>query len=52
MSRSMPKTLFHVWWISLWVCFHWLDGVTLSHSHVVEWISGSRIQSHWPCMTL
>ena len=22
------------------------------HSHAVEWIFGSRIQSHWPCMTL
>ena len=24
----------------------------LSHSQVVEWICGSRIQSHWPCSTL
>ncbi len=24
----------------------------MSHSHVDEWISGSFIQSHWPCMTL
>ena len=24
----------------------------MSHSHVVEWIFGSRIQSHWPCRTL
>ena len=24
----------------------------MSHSHVEEWISGSFIQSHWPCMTL
>ena len=24
----------------------------MSHSQVVEWILGSRIQSHWPCMTL
>ena len=23
-----------------------------SHSQVVEWIFGSRIQSHWPCRTL
>ena len=28
------------------------EGAALSHSQVVEWISGSRIQSHWPCMTL
>lgn len=41
-----------VWWISLWLCFHWLAGEALSHSHAVEWILGSRIQSHWPCMTL
>src|SRR3954451_21542485 len=24
----------------------------MSHSHVVEWIFGTRIQSHWPCSTL
>src|SRR3712207_6226206 len=24
----------------------------MSHSHVVEWIFGSRIQSHWPCRML
>nr|VTP01646.1 hypothetical protein BIN_B_04151 [Mycobacterium riyadhense] len=24
----------------------------MSHSQVEEWISGSFIQSHWPCMTL
>ena len=24
----------------------------MSHSHVEEWISGSFIQFHWPCMTL
>jgi len=24
----------------------------MSHSHVVEWISGSFIQSHCPCMML
>ena len=27
-------------------------GDALSHSQVVEWILGSRIQSHWPCITL
>ena len=26
--------------------------MTKSHSQVVEWMSGSRIQSHWPCRTL
>ena len=24
----------------------------MSHSHVLEWISGSFIQSHWPWLTL
>ncbi len=24
----------------------------MSHSQLLEWISGSFIQSHWPCMTL
>ena len=24
----------------------------MSHSHDDEWISGSFIQSHWPCITL
>ncbi len=33
-------------------CFHCSDGEALSHSQVVEWILESRIQSHWPCMTL
>src|SRR5712675_80720 len=28
------------------------DGEALSHSQVVEWILLSRIQSHWPCITL
>ena len=41
-----------MWWSSLWECFHWSAGEALSHSQVVEWIFGSRIQSHWPCMTL
>ena len=34
------------------MCFHAAAGVTKSHSHVVEWMSGSRIQSHWPWSTL
>ena len=33
-------------------CFHMSEGEALSHSQVVEWILLSRIQSHWPCMTL
>src|SRR6478735_8905947 len=45
-------TLVKVWWISLWLCFHCELGLALSHSQAVEWIFGSRIQSHWPCMTL
>ena len=49
---SLPSTLVHVWCRSLWVCFHEAAGVTKSHSQVVEWMSGSRIQSHWPCRTL
>ena len=48
----MPITLVYVWCSSLWECFHCSAGVALSHSQVVEWIFGSRIQSHWPCMTL
>jgi hypothetical protein len=45
-------TLVYVWCSSLWECFHISAGDTLSHSHVEEWMAGSRIQSHWPCMTL
>ncbi len=41
-----------MWCSSLWECFHISAGEALSHSQVVEWIFGSRIQSHWPCMTL
>ena len=48
----MPRTFVHVWWTRLWPCFHWSAGQTESHSHTVELISGSFIQSHWPCMTL
>jgi hypothetical protein len=51
-SRSLPTTLVQVWCRSLWVCCHARDGVTKSHSQVVEWMSGSRIQSHCPCSTL
>lgn len=48
----MPITLVYVWCSSLCECFHWSDGETWSHSQVVEWIFGSRIQSHWPCRML
>src|SRR3954453_11234264 len=41
-----------LWWISLWACFQPAAVDALSHSQVVEWIFGSRIQSHWPCITL
>jgi hypothetical protein len=33
-------------------CFHASAEHIVSHSQVEEWISGSFIQSHWPCMTL
>ena len=33
-------------------CFHCSAGWAVSHSQLEEWISGSFIQSHWPCMTL
>src|SRR4051794_41937445 len=45
-------TLVKLWWSSLWACFHCAAGVAESHSQVVEWIFGSRIQSHWPCRML
>ncbi len=48
----MPITFVYVWCSSLWECFHCSEGETLSHSQVVEWTFGSRIQSHWPCMML
>ena len=44
--------LVYVWWMKLWECFHCSDGQAMSHSQVLEWISGSFIQSHWPWMTL
>ena len=34
------------------MCFQSAELPTRSHSQVVEWISGSFIQSHWPCMML
>src|SRR6478752_9312772 len=38
--------------MELWLCFHCSAGWAVSHSQLDEWISGSFIQSHWPCMTL
>src|SRR3954452_17357871 len=45
-------TFVYVWCSSLCECFHCSAGLAMSHSHVVEWIFGSRIQSHWPCKML
>src|SRR3954471_991361 len=45
-------TFVYVWCSSLCECFHCAAGLAMSHSHVVEWIFGSRIQSHWPCRML
>ena len=44
--------LVNLWWVSLCARFHCPGGEAWSHSHVDEWIFGSRIQSHWPCSTL
>src|SRR6266702_2420861 len=52
MSRSLPSTLVYVWCTKLCECCHMSAGEAESHSQVVEWISGSRIQSHCPCSTL
>ena len=38
--------------LKLWVNRQCLAAPSWSHSHDEEWISGSFIQSHWPCMTL
>ena len=38
--------------MKLWECFQASAVEAVSHSHVEEWIWGSFIQSHWPCMTL
>ena len=48
----MPITFVYVWCSSLCECFHCSAGLAMSHSQVVEWIFGSRIQSHWPCRML
>ena len=42
----------NVWCTKLCECFHCSAGQVVSHSQVPEWISGSFIQSNWPCMTL
>ena len=36
----------------MWECFHASAVDAVSQSQVEEWICGSFIQSHWPCMTL
>ena len=36
----------YVWWMKLWLCFQCSDVPAMSHSQVLEWISGSFIQSH------
>src|SRR5215218_1094775 len=45
-------TFVYVWCSSLCECFHCSAGLAMSHSQVVEWIFGSRIQSHCPCRML
>ncbi|PQM46756.1 hypothetical protein C1Y40_03065 [Mycobacterium talmoniae] len=42
----------NLWCWKLWVNRQCLDAPLMSHSQLLEWISGSFIQSHWPCMTL
>ncbi len=42
----------YLWWATLWVSRQCLAAPAISHSQVAEWISGSFIQSHWPCRTL
>src|SRR3954447_11281248 len=52
MSLSIPSTFVYWWCTKLCECFHCSAGCAVSHSQLEEWISGSFIQSHWPCMTL
>ncbi len=52
MSSSSPTTLVYLWWMKLCDFFQCTLGEVVSHSHSVEWISGSFIQSHWPWMML
>ena len=48
----MPSTFVYVWCSKLCDFFQPSAAHAWSHSQVVEWIFGSRIQSHWPCMML
>ncbi len=41
-----------MWWTKLWECFQASAVEAVSQSQVAEWMRGSFIQSHWPCMTL
>ena len=36
----------------MWECFHASFVEAESQSHEREWMYGSFIQSHWPCITL
>src|SRR3954453_20380116 len=51
-SLSLHRMFVYVWWMKLWECFHASLVDAVSQSHVEEWICGSFIQSHWPCITL
>ncbi len=42
----------YVWWMKLWECRHASAVDAVSQSHARELITGSFIQSHWPCRTL
>ena len=48
----MPTMLVYLWWMKLCDFFQCTLGHVVSHSHSVEWISGSFIQSHWPWVML
>ncbi|MBB5163522.1 hypothetical protein HNP02_003470 [Mycobacterium sp. AZCC_0083] len=52
MSSSMPTMLVYLWWMKLCDFFQCTLGEVVSHSHSVEWISGSFIQSHCPWVML
>ena len=45
-------TLVQVWCTTLCECIQRSEGLMLSHSQVLDWISGSFIQSHCACSTL
>ena len=42
----------YVWWMKLWECRHASAVDAVSQSQARELITGSFIQSHWPCRTL